>query len=95
MPDRKTDTPPEALALDAAQAEHEALAQEIAGHDARYYQDDAPSISDAAYDALRKRLLALEEQFPELASAESPSRKVGAARTYRAPSSSSTPDTSP
>jgi DNA ligase (NAD+) len=62
-----------------AGTEHAALAAEIAGHDARYYQDDAPSISDADYDALRRRYQAIEARFPALASAESLSRKVGAA----------------
>ena len=55
------------------------LTAEIRAHDARYYQKDAPTVSDAEYDALRKRLLALEEQFPELVTAESPSQRVGAA----------------
>jgi DNA ligase (NAD+) len=61
-----------------AQAEHEALGREIAEHDRRYYQDDAPTISDADYDALRRRYEALEERFPELKSAESLTQKVGA-----------------
>jgi len=54
------------------------LAAEIASHDRRYYQDDAPSISDAEYDALRKRNAAIEARFPELLRADSPSRRVGA-----------------
>jgi len=67
------------LSVTAARAEHARLATEIAQHDALYYSHDAPEISDAAYDALRARLLALEAQFPELATAESPSQRVGAA----------------
>ena len=39
-----------------ARAEHARLASEIAGHDKAYYQSDAPKISDAAYDALRRKL---------------------------------------
>ncbi|MCA0422888.1 MAG: NAD-dependent DNA ligase LigA [Proteobacteria bacterium] len=62
-----------------AQAEHAALGEEIAGHDQRYYADDAPSISDADYDALRRRYEALETAFPHLKSAESLTQKVGAA----------------
>jgi DNA ligase (NAD+) len=56
------------------------LADEIAGHDVRYFQDEAPSISDAEYDALKRRAAALEERFPYLAPPNSPSRRVGAAR---------------
>ena len=55
----------------------------MAEHDKRYYQDDAPSISDAEYDALRQRNNAIEAHFPELIRKDSPSRKVGAAPTSR------------
>ena len=41
------------------------LALELEGHDKRYYQDDAPSVTDAEYDALRQRFNAIEKQFPE------------------------------
>jgi DNA ligase (NAD+) len=64
--------------LDAARAEHARLGAEIAEHDRRYYGEDAPTISDAEYDALRRRYDALEAEYPELADAESLSRKVGA-----------------
>jgi hypothetical protein len=56
-----------------------ALADEIAGHDRLYYQEDAPEISDEAYDALRRRNDAIEARFPDLVRADSPSRRVGAA----------------
>ena len=62
-----------------ARAELERLAAEIADHDRRYYQDDAPIVSDAAYDALRQRNDAIERRFPELMRADSPSTRVGAA----------------
>jgi DNA ligase (NAD+) len=62
-----------------AAAEHARIAAEIAEHDRRYYGKDAPSVSDAEYDALRARLNALEEAFPELATAASPSQTVGVA----------------
>lgn len=62
-----------------AAAEHARIAAEIAEHDRRYYIEDAPSVSDAEYDALRTRLEALEAAFPELATAASPSQTVGAA----------------
>lgn len=43
------------------------LAEDLAAHDRRYFQDDAPSISDADYDKLKKRYLALAEKYPALA----------------------------
>ncbi len=52
---------------------------EIGKHDAAYYQKDAPTVSDAEYDALRRRYEAIEEAFPSLRTLESLSRKVGAA----------------
>ena len=72
-------TPVEKLSLKAAKAEHSRLEAEISAHDRRYYQQDAPTVSDADYDALRRRYEALEEQFPELQSLTSLTRKVGAA----------------
>ena len=65
-------------ALEAA-AELKRLAAEIAAHDARYYQNDAPTVSDAEYDALRRRNAEIEVRFPDLVRPDSPSRKVGAA----------------
>ena len=72
---------PKPDAANAAQARkrYDALKAEIARHDALYYQNDAPEISDADYDVLRRQLSELELAYPELASAESPSQKVGAA----------------
>src|ERR1700739_1753981 len=66
-----------------AKAEHARLAAEIAGHDRRYYQDDAPTVSDAEYDKLRKRYGAIEARFPPLRTLESLTRKVGAAPSAR------------
>jgi DNA ligase (NAD+) len=62
-----------------ARAEIKRLSEEIVKHDKLYYQEDAPVISDAEYDALRQRLEEIEKRFPELAAAESPTAKVGAA----------------
>jgi DNA ligase (NAD+) len=76
-------TPPEALSEAQAKAEHARLAAEIAGHDRRYYQDDAPSVSDADYDALRRRYGAIEERFPQLRTLESLTQRVGAAPAGR------------
>src|SRR5665213_3409759 len=76
---------PDVATLTRAQAktEHMRLALELEGHDKRYYQDDAPSVTDAEYDALRQRFNAIEKRFPELVSAASPSQKVGAAPSGR------------
>ena len=74
-----TPKPPDQLSHDEAQVEHARLGAEIAAHDRRYYRDDAPTISDGDYDALRRRYVALEEAFPDLAGPDSLSRKVGAA----------------
>jgi DNA ligase (NAD+) len=62
-----------------AKVEHMRLTLEIERHDKAYYQDDAPKVSDAEYDALRQRFNAIEARFPEFVSSESPSQKVGAA----------------
>ena len=66
--------------LTPAQARHELarLAAEIVEHDRRYYQQDRPSISDAHYDALRRRNTAIEARFPNLVRPDSPSRRIGA-----------------
>jgi DNA ligase (NAD+) len=71
--------PVEALSVREAKAEHVRLELEIEQHDKRYYQQDAPVISDAAYDALRKRYEAIEKQFPDLRTLTSLSNKVGSA----------------
>jgi DNA ligase (NAD+) len=55
------------------------LASEIARHDRLYYQKDTPELSDAAYDALRRRNGEVEQRFPELIRGDSPSLRVGSA----------------
>ncbi len=62
-----------------AAVELETLAREIARHDDAYYQEDAPTVSDAEYDALRKRNDEIEARFPDLVRDDSPSKRVGAA----------------
>jgi DNA ligase (NAD+) len=81
----KTKPLPDVAALTKAQAkvEHKRLALEIEGHDRRYYQEDAPKISDAEYDALRKRFNAIEARFPEFVTGDSPSQKIGTAPSGR------------
>ena len=71
--------PVEELDEAEAAAELKRLASEIAGHDRRYYEQDAPSVTDAEYDALRRRNAAIEARFPALKRADSPSERVGAA----------------
>ena len=69
----------DALTQAAAKAELERLAAEIAEHDKRYHQEDAPTVSDAAYDALRRRNEVIEARFPQLVRPDSPSGRVGSA----------------
>ncbi|HVX99550.1 MAG TPA: NAD-dependent DNA ligase LigA [Pseudorhodoplanes sp.] len=71
--------PVEELTLRQAKSEHARLEAEIAEHDRRYYQQDAPTISDAEYDELRRRYTAIEERFPDLRTLTSLTQKVGAA----------------
>ena len=71
--------PVEDLSEEEAAAALAYLAAEIARHDALYHAKDAPEISDAAYDALKRRNDAIEARFPALIRADSPSRRVGAA----------------
>src|SRR5258707_13520386 len=77
--------PPDVVTLTKAQAkvEHKRLALELESHDRAYYQEDAPKVSDAEYDALRQRFNAIEARFPEFVTSESPSQKVGAAPSGR------------
>jgi DNA ligase (NAD+) len=63
----------------AAVARAEALAREIELHNHRYYVLDAPTVSDADFDALFRELVDLEARYPELARPDSPTQRVGAA----------------
>jgi DNA ligase (NAD+) len=72
-------TPVDRFSEDEAAAELERLAREIAHHDALYYREDQPEISDAEYDALRERNAAIEIRFPHLIRADGPSARIGAA----------------
>jgi DNA ligase (NAD+) len=72
--------PVDELTQEQADDELARLADEIARHDLAYYQDDAPRISDAEYDALKVRNAAIEARFPALVRDNSPSLRVGAPR---------------
>lgn len=61
----------------AAAEELARLADELAGHDQRYFGKDAPTVSDGEYDALKQRNAAIEARFPELVRENSPSLRVG------------------
>ncbi|MBM3618405.1 MAG: NAD-dependent DNA ligase LigA [Alphaproteobacteria bacterium] len=66
------------FAKDDAKREIDKLSKDIAKYDEHYYQNDAPLVTDAEYDALRRRLEELEKQHPELAQKNSPTQTVGA-----------------
>ncbi len=61
-----------------AQERAEQLSQELREHNRRYYIDNEPTVSDAEYDELFHELRRLEEQYPELRTADSPTQRVGA-----------------
>jgi DNA ligase (NAD+) len=68
-----------ALAPDAAAARHADLAEQIRRANRLYYEEDAPELADAEYDALFRELVALESAHPELATPDSPTQRVGGA----------------
>ena len=65
--------------LDKAKEKAAELRKSINHHNYRYYVLDSPEISDAEYDALMRELKTLEEDYPELVTADSPTQRVGAA----------------
>src|SRR6059058_4486396 len=79
MASQSTETHINELTAKEAKAEHARLEAELRKHDAAYYQRDAPTVSDAEYDALRRRYEAIEKRFPDLRTLDSLTRKVGAA----------------
>ena len=66
------------LTVEEAKIELERLARKIARADNAYYQNDAPTLTDAEYDALKHYNAAIEAKFPQLVRADSPSKRVGA-----------------
>lgn len=71
------------MTIEDARSRIDALRKTIAHHAKLYYENDAPEISDYAYDALFRELTELEAAFPELASADSPTRRVGGAASEK------------
>ena len=71
-----TEAVPEPVDAEAA-AEWQQLAEEVRDHQFAYYVKDAPTVSDAEFDSMLKRLEALEEAHPELRTPDSPTQRVG------------------
>ncbi|MEY3309537.1 MAG: hypothetical protein RLZZ413_3575 [Pseudomonadota bacterium] len=70
--------PVEALSLAEARQELDRLALQIAEANRAYHTEDAPEITDAEYDALKRRNADIEARFPDLKRADSPTEQVGA-----------------
>ncbi|MFR9800790.1 NAD-dependent DNA ligase LigA [Pseudonocardia sp. RS010] len=71
------DSVPTSTVPDDVRERHASLATEVADHQFRYYVLDAPVISDGQFDELWRALIALEEEFPQLRTPDSPTQKVG------------------
>ena len=72
-------TPPGRPLTSEAREQHAALAETVEGHRWRYYVMDQPTVSDGEFDALMHQLEALEEEYPELRTPDSPTQHVGGA----------------
>ena len=77
-PTMADDTPTDALNRGAAEAELARLAKVLGAANAAYHTQDAPTISDAEYDRLKRRNAAIETRYPDLKRPDSPSNQVGA-----------------
>ncbi len=77
------DLPALPATLRKARPEHARLAAAVAAHDVAYHGEDAPTVSDGEYDALRRRLAAIEAAFPALATPTGPGATVGAKPSER------------
>jgi DNA ligase (NAD+) len=71
-----TGKPPESLSPEDAGAEAMRLRGILAEHDKRYYELDAPTVTDAEYDLVKSRLAAIEKKFPILVTSDSPTQRV-------------------
>ena len=65
------------MTIDDASRRHSELSEQITGHRRRYYEQDAPTISDGEFDALMAELIGLEAAHPELVTPDSPTQQVG------------------
>ncbi|MDR3423285.1 MAG: NAD-dependent DNA ligase LigA [Xanthobacteraceae bacterium] len=79
----KNETAVDELTEQQAKTEYARLGVDIAEHDRRYYQEDAPTVSDAEYDRLRRRYGAIEARFPQLRTPDSLTQRVGVAPAAR------------
>jgi len=79
----KNETAVDGLTGQQAKTEYARLGVDIAEHDRRYYQEDAPTVSDAEYDRLRRRYGAIEARFPQLRTPDSLTQRVGVAPAAR------------
>ncbi|MDX2484183.1 MAG: NAD-dependent DNA ligase LigA, partial [Pseudodonghicola sp.] len=68
----------DSLTRDQARAELDRLAEQLLEADTAYHTEDAPVMSDAAYDRLKRRNAAIEARFPDIKRSDSPSDRVGA-----------------
>jgi DNA ligase (NAD+) len=75
--------PVDSLTKDQAAQELERLAREISENRRAYFEEDAPTLSDAEYDALERRNRLIEQRFPALLRADSPSTSVGSAASTK------------
>ena len=72
-------TPVNEMSLEQAQKEVKPLRDKLTKWGKEYYEQDNPSVEDYVYDRAYQRLVELEEQFPQLKSADSPTQRVGGA----------------
>ncbi|MEM6905866.1 MAG: NAD-dependent DNA ligase LigA, partial [Pseudomonadota bacterium] len=73
------DDPAADMTPEEAEAEMASLSERLTAWNEAYFTEDAPATSDDAYDSAKRRLIALEAAFPELARPDSPTQSVGAA----------------
>jgi DNA ligase (NAD+) len=78
-PSRRKQPEKKAEEMNKSQARRRAreLREEISHHDYRYYVEEEPEISDAEYDELKAELVAIEREYPDLVTADSPTQRVG------------------
>ena len=65
------------------QQEMQSLREQLQYHNKKYYDEDAPEISDYDYDMMQRKLRALEAAYPEFADANSPTQRIGGAASEK------------